>query len=417
MKPIIEVENLSKSYKISHQNQTAAYYTIKDGFANFIKKPLGGGVMSKEQETFWALKDINFSVLPGEAFGIVGKNGSGKSTLLKILSRIVNPTTGTAKLQGKVASMLEVGTGFHPELTGRENIYFNGSMIGMSRQEIKRKFDSIVAFSEVEKFLDTPVKFYSSGMYVRLAFAVAAHLESEILIIDEVLAVGDQQFQKKCMNKMMSIAKEGRTILFVSHSMANVKQLCNKALLLENGKIKYVGEAEFVTDKYLAKNLPPEPETEFEENPKKGAQFLEIAIRNSQGEKAEALDLDEPWDLRLKYKVSEPCEDTLVGVEILNNEGQPIYMTADTDHLKKLPTLEPGIYSATIPFHDIKLVPGTYYIRTSIQSPGKVSHDVHENFPLKIRQSRKDIRLTYFNEKYMGYISDKLEWQITKKEL
>jgi lipopolysaccharide transport system ATP-binding protein len=413
MKPVVEVNNISKSYRISHQNK-AAYSTLKDDFANLLKKPIGKG-KKDETETFWALKDISFEVNQGEAFGIVGENGSGKSTLLKILSRIVDPTTGTVKLHGKVASMLEVGTGFHPELTGRENIYFNGSMIGMSRQEIKRKFDDIVAFSEVEKFLDTPVKFYSSGMYVRLAFAVAAHLDSDILIIDEVLAVGDAKFQKKSLNKMTSIAKEGRTILFVSHSMTSVKQICNKALLLDKGEIKYIGEAEFVTDQYLSKNIPPQPETHFAENTKKKAQFLSINLEDADGKEQEAFDLDEPWTISMKYKVAEPCDQTLVGVEVLTIDGTVVYMTADSDHSKKLPTLEPGTYTAKVDFKNIHFVPGAYYIRVSIQSPGKVAHDVHENFPLKIRQKSSDIRGTYFKGKYMGFLSNKIEWDITKK--
>src|SRR3990167_753288 len=253
MKPVIEVTEISKSYKISHQTNPA-YGTLKDDFTKLLKKPFSNDSRDKK-EIFWALKNISFEVNHGETFGIIGQNGSGKSTLLKIISRIVEPDTGSVRIRGKVASMLEVGTGFHPELTGRENIFFNGSVLGMGRQEIARKFDDIVAFSGVEKFLDTPVKFYSSGMYVRLAFAVAVHLDSEVLIIDEVLAVGDAQFQKKSLNRMRNIAKEGRTIVFVSHSMPAIKELCSKAMLLEKGRIKYLGETEFVTDKYLSKNL------------------------------------------------------------------------------------------------------------------------------------------------------------------
>lgn len=248
MKPVIEVNEISKSYQISHQEK-ASYDTIKDDFAKIIKRPFGGGSQG-DQETFWALKDINFQVNPGEIFGVVGKNGSGKSTLLKILSRIVDPTAGNIKIHGKVASLLEVGTGFHPELTGRENIYFNGSMIGMSKQEITKKFDEIVAFSEVEKFLDTPVKFYSSGMFVRLAFSVAAHLDSQILILDEVLSVGDAGFQQKSLRKILSTMEEGRTILFVSHSMGAVRQLCSRGILLRDGVIAFMGETEDLIEKY-----------------------------------------------------------------------------------------------------------------------------------------------------------------------
>lgn len=413
MKPVIQVSDVSKSYRISHQSQ-AAYRTLKDDFGNFLKKPFGGGGQKDNQETFWALKDINFEVNQGDAFGIVGENGSGKSTLLKILSRIVDPTSGTVQLHGKVASMLEVGTGFHPELTGRENIYFNGSMLGMSRQEIRKKFDEIVAFSEVEKFLDTPVKFYSSGMYVRLAFSVAAHLDSDILIIDEVLAVGDAKFQKKSLNKMTSIAKDGRTILFVSHSMGSVKQLCSKAMLLDKGHIKYIGEAEFVTDQYLSKNIPPHQETDFKENPKKRAQFSTIKLIDENNQEQEAFDLDEPWTVSLKYRVRETCEKAMLGIVILTIDGTPIYMTSSSDYSKTISSLEPGNYNAKIRFDNLKFVPGSYYIRAVIESPGKTVYDMHENIPLKIRSSKKDIRGSYYDGKYMGFISNKTEWHITK---
>ncbi len=414
--PVITVENISKSYQISHQNKPS-YGTLKDDFASLIKKPFGGGSTKSKKETFWALKDISFEVGKGEIFGIVGKNGSGKSTLLKILSRTVDPDSGEIHMKGRVASMLEVGTGFHPELTGRENVFFNGSMLGMGHQEIKNKFDEIVAFSEIEQFLDTPVKFYSSGMYVRLAFSVAAHLEPDILIIDEVLAVGDAAFQKKCMARIATIAKSGRTVLFVSHSMTVVKQLCDRAMFLEKGIAKYIGETEFATEQYMAKNMPAVVETHFEDNPKKKAQFLDIKIKSTEGEEVEALDMDESWNLELKYKVTEPCEDTVVAVEVLSNEGQPIYMTATSDFDKKMSVLEKGKYTARIPFEQFHFVPGVYYLRCSIQSPGKVSHDMRENIPLKIRQDSKDVRTQYFGGKYMGYVSEKTEWQITKKEL
>ena len=412
--PVIKVEGISKSYKINHQTQ-ASYGTLKDNFARILKKPFSGKSDSEKRETFWALKDISFEVKKGEVFGIVGKNGSGKSTMLKILSRIVDPTEGKISMHGRVASMLEVGTGFHPELTGRENIYFNGSMLGMSRQEIKSKFNDIVAFSEIEKFLDTPVKFYSSGMYVRLAFAVAAHLEPDILIIDEVLAVGDAAFQKKCLARILSGAKSGQTILFVSHSMTIVKEVCNRAMYLEKGVAKYIGETEFATEKYMAKNMPAVAETHFAANPKKEAQFIDIKVTNADGGAVEALDVDESWQIHLSYKVKEECEKTIVAVELLSNEGQPIYMTTDTDYRKKLGSLQPGAYTATINFNHFNLVPGVYYLRCSIQSPGKIAHDVRENIPVKIRQKSDDVRSKYFDGKYMGYLADKTEWHIAKK--
>ena len=250
-KPVIEVIGLSKKYRIDHYGKNRQN-TVWDALSNTIKHP--GSLLSgdrAEHEAFFALKDVNFNVEQGDVLGIIGRNGSGKSTLLKILSQIVPPTTGTIKMHGRVASLLEVGTGFHPELTGRENIYFNGSILGMRRQEINSKFHNIVEFSEIEKFLDTPVKFYSSGMYVKLAFAVAAHLDPDILIVDEVLAVGDASFQKKSLGKMKDVAGQGRTVLFVSHSMGTVQKICNKGILLSDGSLSYSGSINDTAKKYI----------------------------------------------------------------------------------------------------------------------------------------------------------------------
>jgi lipopolysaccharide transport system ATP-binding protein len=254
--PIIEVKNIGKKYNISHR--PGGYLTLRDILTNTFKHPLkflkqkakaaAGGV---KQEEFWALKDVSFDVEPGEVIGIIGHNGAGKSTLLKILSQITPPTTGEIRINGRVGSLLEVGTGFHPELTGRENIFLNGAILGMARSQIVKKFDEIVEFSGVAKFLDTPVKHYSSGMYVRLAFSVAAYMEPDVLVIDEVLAVGDAEFQKKCLGKMDEITRqEGRTILFVSHNLGAIKQLCSKTILLQEGQIKMMGETDQVIAEY-----------------------------------------------------------------------------------------------------------------------------------------------------------------------
>ncbi len=253
MKPIIEVNNLYKKYRIGEKQR---YYSLRDSVvstASKIKRILAPRIPPKAREVgeFWALKDISFKVMPGEVMGIIGRNGAGKSTLLKILSRITPPTKGEVILRGRVASLLEVGTGFHPELTGRENIYLNGAILGMKRAEINDKFDEIVEFAEIPKFLDTPVKHYSSGMYMRLAFAIAAHLEPEILLVDEVLAVGDAQFQKKCLGKMKDVSKQGRTVLFVSHNMQAIQTLCKNTVLLENGKINDFGPTDKVVVNYL----------------------------------------------------------------------------------------------------------------------------------------------------------------------
>lgn len=243
MKPILEVHHLWKSFKIGKKQQP--YLSLRDSLVDFLKSGW------QNQETFWALQDVSFQVFPGETLGIIGRNGAGKTTLLKILSRITPPTKGHIIARGRMASLLEVGTGFHPELTGRENIYLNGSILGLKKAEITRKFDEIVDFSGVEQFLDTPLKHYSSGMQLRLAFAVAAHLEPEILLIDEVLAVGDAEFQKKCLGKMDEVSKSGRTILFVSHNMESHKRLCQKGVLLEKGKIKHSGPIDSVITEYL----------------------------------------------------------------------------------------------------------------------------------------------------------------------
>ncbi len=254
---VIRVENLGKKYIIGHQKQeryTALRDVVAEGAKSFgqkMRKPFGKRISNPDVEEFWALKDVSFEIKRGDRVGIIGRNGAGKSTLLKILSRITEPTTGRISIKGRVASLLEVGTGFHPELTGRENIYLNGAILGMSKAEIKQKFDEIVAFAEVEKFLDTPVKHYSSGMYVRLAFAVAAHLEPEILVVDEVLAVGDAAFQKKCLGKMEDIGKEGRTVLFVSHNIGAISSLCNQGIHLKSGQINFHGSIQKVTSHYL----------------------------------------------------------------------------------------------------------------------------------------------------------------------
>ena len=257
MKPIIRVENLSKQYAIGGKQEP--YATFRESLVNAARLPLNV-IKRRPKENaghrFWALKDVSFEVKPGEVVGIIGRNGAGKSTLLKILSRITEPTAGRIELYGRVGSLLEVGTGFHPELTGRENIYLNGAILGMRREEIAKKFDEIVDFAEIEDFLDTPVKRYSSGMYTRLAFAVAANLEPEILIVDEVLAVGDAEFQKKCLGKMKAVSEqEGRTVIFVSHNMSAVQNLCNSAIFLNKGQVAQIGAVAEVINNYLAKNM------------------------------------------------------------------------------------------------------------------------------------------------------------------
>jgi len=324
---IIKVENLSKKFTIGAREP---YYSLRDQIAS-----LWSFKNKKSSEEFWALKDLNFEIKRGEVVGIIGRNGAGKSTLLKILSQITPPTTGKITMKGRVASLLEVGTGFNQELTGRENIFLNGAILGLSRDEIKRKFDEIVAFSEVEKFLDTPVKRYSSGMYVRLAFAIAANLEPEILIVDEVLAVGDAQFQKKCLGKMDEVSKkDGRTVLFVSHNMAAIKNLCNTALFIDRGKIKYKGPVD------EAINLYSDSYSNFDTNKninniRKGSG--EVTVTDIQifveSKKSKSLILGKNTVIRLKYNMKEDTlkdVDVSLGFDNRNNERVALFSTKIT---------------------------------------------------------------------------------------
>lgn len=330
-KPIIEVTSLSKSYTIGAKE---AYGSLRDEIMQTftvpfkrlarLTKPYDPNPMPSDT-TIWALKDVSFEVQEGEVIGIIGRNGAGKSTLLKILSRITEPTSGKIVMHGRVASLLEVGTGFHPELTGRENIFLNGALLGMSRQEIKTKFDEIVAFSEIEKFLDTPVKRYSSGMYVRLAFAVAAHLEPEIFIVDEVLAVGDAQFQKKCLGKMGEVAKGGRTVLFVSHNMAAISNLCSKIVLLKKGSIEFIGNVAEGIDKYLS-NTAQNKKVEFDDlSNHVGAlafsRFTNVETFNSQNEQTTEFKIGEGIKIKSEFILHENISNLELGFCIHNLLG------------------------------------------------------------------------------------------------
>lgn len=336
-KPIIEVKNLSKVYNIGHEQKSApGTLTFRDSLTQTLRKPLEIFTGHRiEQEKFWALKGINFEVSQGDVVGIIGRNGSGKSTLLKVLSRIVEPTEGEVTMRGRVASLLEVGTGFHPELTGRENVYFNGAILGMSQKEIKSKFDEIVAFSEVEKFLDTPVKFYSSGMYVRLAFAVAAHLDPDILIVDEVLAVGDAAFQKKCLGKMKDVAGQGRTVLFVSHSMSAVSQLCNKGIFLEKGsQTDGVQTIEKAIGSYMSSGK------ETEKSEWRGAKEHSNKIftphrfavtRDDSATASQPLSSNGDNYILIEGVLHEESPKLKLGYTIYNNEGLLLYTSLQTD--------------------------------------------------------------------------------------
>lgn len=305
---IIEVRNLGKKYIINHQRES--YTSLRDVMANKVKNFGKKKLQTGEKEEFWAIKDVSFDIKQGDKVGIIGRNGAGKSTLLKLLSRITEPTTGSIAIKGRVASLLEVGTGFHPELTGRENIYLNGAILGMHRQEIKKKFDEIVEFAEVEKFLDTPVKRYSSGMYVRLAFSVAAHLEPEILIVDEVLAVGDAQFQKKCLGKMGDVSKEGSTVIFVSHNLSLIKSLCKLGIYFSDGMAKGMDSIDNVIQKHTMHGL------------NNMAYFTDKPVQQ-----LEAIQKGDTIEIVAKYNLEKFCKRVLIpnlGFVIYDIQGTPI---------------------------------------------------------------------------------------------
>jgi len=336
----IKVEGLGKKYLIKHQASGRRYVTLRDALADKAKSLFQNRKSQianrKSVEEFWALQDVSFEVKPGEAVGIIGRNGAGKSTLLKLLSRITEPTAGRIRLRGRVASLLEVGTGFHPELTGRENIYLNGAVLGMHRAEIRKKFDEIVAFAEVEKFLDTPVKRYSSGMYMRLAFAVAAHLEPEILIVDEVLAVGDAQFQKKCLGKMQDVStKDGRTVLFVSHNMIAVRRLCSRTMLLNSGGITAHGETSQVLKNYQAMALPQQGRRDWPElETAPGSEICRIRrIRttNMAGNDIVAADVSERFIVEIVFDVMVGGYLLVPNFHFFNEEGQCLFVAQDLE--------------------------------------------------------------------------------------
>lgn len=373
MKPVIQIDRLSKEYRIGTHRQ-ASYRTLRDTIREGLASPRawlrskGRGAAAEPAEEpdrgrFWALKDVSFSVQPGEVVGIIGRNGAGKSTLLKILSRITEPTRGSARLRGRVGSLLEVGTGFHPELTGRENIYLNGVILGLSRRDVARRFDEIVAFAEVEQFLDTPVKHYSSGMYVRLAFAVAAHLEPEILIIDEVLAVGDIAFQKKCLGRMDNIARSGRTILFVSHNMAVVQNLCTKAVLLAGGRVAALGDCPPVLAEYTRSGSQTRDGASLQAHRPSGVRPIiqEICLLDEHDKETGLIRAGGKLTIRIRYDSPQPIQRPVFGIFFRGLTGERLF------HLQTLAMHGPieevparGVATCTVP--SLPLAPGRYLL-------------------------------------------------------
>ncbi len=329
----IKVNDIGKQYNIF--GEVNRYQTLREKITETLRSPLKNLLHPTGSETFWALRNISFDVERGTVVGVIGKNGAGKSTLLKILSRVVEPTEGSAEIRGRVGSLLEVGTGFHPELTGRENVYLNGAILGMKRAEIDRKFDEIVAFSEIEQFIDTPVKRYSSGMYMRLAFAVSAHLEPEILIVDEVLAVGDAEFQKKCLGKMSDVAGEGRTVLFVSHNMSAVSRLTSECIILEHGKMVMRAPTAEAVDYYLSHGFEKGGERTWpaSEVPADAHPFNPIALRvmNTKHQVVDSVRSVEPMTIEMEYELKAPITGLRVGIYLSTVRGEYVFTSFDTD--------------------------------------------------------------------------------------
>lgn len=365
MAPIIRVQGLGKHYHIG--GPAAAYSTLRETIMELARKPVRSLRGNGNTSAIWALKDLDFEVAPGEIVGIIGRNGAGKSTLLKILSRITEPTIGRVELFGRVASLLEVGTGFHPELTGRENIFLNGSILGMSRKEIESKFDEIVEFSEVEKFLDTPVKRYSSGMYVRLAFAVAAHLQPEILIVDEVLAVGDYAFQQKCLSKMQDVSTGGRTVLFVSHNMGAISRLTQRCIVLEQGRIVASGPTAAAIQLYMTSGLIQRAEFTQDRSVDKAMSLLRIALVDEHGEVRSEVPYNDRLRFVLDYEINQAVSGSSVGIGLFTVDGTCAMVSGDFDsHPELLGTREPGRYQATVEIPPCWLNTGRYTVTVSI---------------------------------------------------
>ncbi len=385
----VQLESLSKLYRLGALQQR--HDTLRDAISDFrlrisdLTNPNRKSKIENEKsEDLWALRDVSFEIQRGEVVGIIGRNGAGKSTLLKILSRITEPTSGYADIHGRVASLLEVGTGFHPELTGRENVYLNGAILGMRRVEIDRKFDEIVAFAEIDRFLDTPVKRYSSGMYVRLAFAVAAHLEPEILLVDEVLAVGDSSFQKKCLNKMQDVGQQGRTVLFVSHNMPAITRLCERAILLDAGRVLDDGPAHRVVSAYLSSGLGttatrewPDPATA---PASEAIRLCAVRVRAEDGRIAEVVDIRRPVGIEIEYEVLASDTKLMPHFVLYNDEGLLIFVSIDQDPAWRGRPRPTGRYVSTGWIPGNLLTEGTMIVGVAMRStdPQRLHFDVRD---------------------------------------
>ncbi|MEO6838430.1 MAG: ABC transporter ATP-binding protein [Ginsengibacter sp.] len=433
MNTVIKVENLSKSYLLG-QKKNSREDALRDVIAQKVRGAISNtkNLVSKKaspktnaKANFWALNDVNFEVKQGERIGIIGRNGAGKSTLLKILSRITEPTNGRISINGRVASLLEVGTGFHPELTGRENIYLNGAILGMHRSEIKRKFDEIVDFSEVEKFLDTPVKRYSSGMYVRLAFAVAAYLESENLVVDEVLAVGDAQFQKKCLGKMENLSKEGgRTVLFVSHNMQAISTLCNRIMLLDKGSIIQDGDASKVIQNYLMFETSKSGAIEFDKDNALGDSMIKlraIKILDDKNRIRNHFFTMSKIRIQFDFEIFKMDNSFVVGFDLTNEDGITLFRSYHHDYYQEeWPELKKGFNSIYCDIPDSLLREGTYFISPKISLHATkwiINSDPLVSFEVELNHGVSPYWSYYNKSNRPGALSIVLPWKTVDQKV
>ncbi len=419
MSIIIEVKDLGKKYSIRHRK--GGYVALRDVLANIAKNPFRFaktkvkdiiGIDTKED--FWALRAINFSVEQGEVIGIIGRNGAGKSTLLKILTGITPPTTGEARMRGHVSSLLEVGTGFHPELTGRENIFLNGAILGMPRRDIVKNFDAIVEFAGIEQFLDTPVKYYSSGMYVRLAFSVAAHLEPDILLVDEVLAVGDAEFQKKCLGKMEEVTKtSGRTILFVSHNIGAIAKLCDRSILIDKGRIVEMGKTAKVVDRYLH-NAKLNAATTYHPDPGKSIQIMKITIHDGQAEPNARIQISDKISIEVEYEVRQPEHDAVLSL-LIYSTGDSLLFSSESDAKKgALSDYQIGRYKTTITIPAFLLNVGSYFFDVRLHKPWVALLDEQANLSLEVLDTKENPRTAVWRGHHPGKIATILDYQTEK---
>src|SRR3989454_2753587 len=420
----IRVENVCKRYRIGQRQR---YKTLRDALFGVMCTPFRGvraclsgqGTSKSYQESdnfIWALKDVSFEVKRGEVIGVVGRNGAGKSTLLKILSRITKPTKGFAEIHGRVGSLLEVGTGFHPELTGRENIYLNGAILGIKRKDIDRRFDEILAFAEVEKFIDTPVKHYSSGMYLRLAFAVAAHLEPEILIVDEVLAVGDAAFQKKCLGKMGDVAKEGRTVLLVSHNMEAVAKLTTRAVLLQGGQVTAQGQTSSVIFQYLASDENLQAEWQYNgRSVDKDVLLTAVRVCNLEGCVTPCFSADEAFTIQIEFTVAHESYAQIAFRLNSCTDGSTILTSAISDQTNdRAMSFRPGRYRAScyVPAHTLR--PGNYCLLVAANNPRGPQFDLVDNI-LNFEITTIGSLINFDGR--LGVIVPLLKWDLNKQQL